>query len=143
MQEYLDFVAKEWPLFALLAVVVALFIGTEIMRKMRGSSSISVTDTLNLFNNEDAILVDIQELEEFRNGHLPQARNLPLSALKAKVGELNVKKDRPIVVYCRTGNRSAQACNTLKNEGFESVRSLAGGLTAWQNANLPVAKGKK
>jgi rhodanese-related sulfurtransferase len=143
MQEYFDFVAKEWPLFALLAVIIALFIGTEIMRKMRGSHSISVADALNLFNNEDAVLVDVQELEEFRNGHLPQARNMPLSLLENKVGELKFKKDRPVVVYCKSGNRAAGACNTLKKQGFENVRSLAGGLMAWQSANLPVAKGKK
>ena len=143
MQQYIDFVIKEWVLFALLAAVVVLFIGNEVLRVVRGTSAVSVTEALNLFNRENALMLDIQEVEEFRNGHLPDARGMPLSTLKERLGELKISKDRPIVVYCRSGNRSVGACSILKKQGFENVQSLSGGLLAWQNANLPTAKGRK
>lgn len=143
MQEYIDFVVKEWPLFALLGVILALLIGTEVMRKVRGSDAISVADALTLFNDENALMLDVQEVDEFRNAHLPQARSVPLSTLKDKVEELKVGKEHPIVVYCKTGNRSVGACNTLKKAGYQNVRTLSGGLAAWQNASLPTAKGRK
>jgi len=60
--------------------------------------------------------------------------------LNARIKELDKFKSKPILVSCRSGQRSAQACRILKKQGFENVTNLAGGVMAWESANLPMEK---
>lgn len=143
MEQYLDFATRSWTLFALLGVIIAMLAGTELMRVFRRYKTVSVNDALNLYNQQDAVLLDVREVAEFRDGHLPSARNIPLSSVKNKLSELESDRSRPIVVYCRTGTRSGGACNLLSKNGFEQVNNLSGGIQAWEGANLPVVKGRK
>lgn len=69
------------------------------------------------------------------------ARLLPLDELPRRLGEID--RTRPVVVVCRTGKRSAQARETLQSAGFAQVSDLAGGLTAWQEAGLPLEKAER
>jgi rhodanese-related sulfurtransferase len=143
MQAYVDFAARHWELFGLLALVSAMFVGNEIYRQIRGATGLAVSDALRLHNDEDATLLDLREVSEFREGHIPAARNVPLSALQDKLLELRLPKDRPIILYCRTGSRSASACSQLRKQGYAKAYNLTGGLLAWEQAGLPVAKGRK
>jgi len=68
------------------------------------------------------------------------ARHITLGQLPSKLTELDKFKQQPVLVYCRSGSRSAHACNMLTKEGFENVSNLAGGIMAWESANLPLAK---
>lgn len=143
MEQFLDFVVRNWMLFAILAVLIAWLIGGEVLKMVRGTSSLNASRALAAFNDENGVFLDIREVPEFRDGHLPEARNIPLGNLKERTSELERFKDRPIIVYCRTGQRSDGACATLRKDGFEKVHSLTGGFSAWQGANLPVTKGRK
>ncbi len=84
-------------------------------------------------------IVDVREAPEFidRLGHLEQARLVPLSQLSDRLGEL--ERDRPVVLVCRSGVRSAQASTLLGKAGFERVANLAGGMLRWRSESLPVA----
>jgi phage shock protein E len=82
-------------------------------------------------------LVDVRTPEEFASGHLPNAVNIPLQELSARLGE--VATDEPVVLYCRSGNRSGQAAQLLAAEGFTQVLDL-GGIIAWEAAGLPVVQ---
>ena len=86
-------------------------------------------------------VVDVREPDEFDGplGHIPGAKLLPLGSLKQKTEELS--KDRPIVMVCRSGARSAQATVLLKNAGFAKVANLAGGMLRWRSQRLAVAGG--
>lgn len=75
------------------------------------------------------ILLDVRQPEEYRSGHLPGAVFMPLPELIDKVGELDPAKS--VVAYCRSGNRSRAAAAFLLSEGFSTVYSLDGGITAW------------
>jgi sulfur dioxygenase len=83
-------------------------------------------------------IVDVREPDEFNGslGHVPGARLLPLGSLVARAKEL--PKDRPIVVVCRSGARSAQATLLLGKAGFDEVANLAGGMLRWRTQGLPV-----
>ncbi len=75
------------------------------------------------------IILDVRQPEEYRSGHLPGAVFIPLPDLINKVGELDHTK--PIIAYCRSGNRSRAAAAFLLSDGFSKVYSMDGGITAW------------
>ena len=87
-------------------------------------------------------LIDVREPDEFVGplGHIRGARSIPLGQLRERVGELS--KDRPVVVACRSGARSAQACVMLGKDGFTQVANLAGGMLRWRGQGLPVEGGR-
>lgn len=80
--------------------------------------------------------VDVREVEEYAQARIPGASLLPLSELVARHGE--IPKDTPVVLYCRTGNRSWQAAAWLAGQGYSNVLNLEGGLVRWYRAGLPV-----
>ena len=65
---------------------------------------------------------------------------IPLGSLPSRLKE--VPRDRPVVVYCRTGHRSAQGHDILLQAGYKPVTSLAGGITQWQSQGMPVVTGQ-
>ena len=68
------------------------------------------------------------------------AKNVPLARIDERAAELGKRKDRPLILYCDTANRSGKALSALKKQGFTRVVNLSGGLGAWQQAGLPVEK---
>jgi rhodanese-related sulfurtransferase len=84
-----------------------------------------------------AVLVDIREPAEWRSGHAPRARHIPLGRLDAEARRL--PRDRPIVVMCASGMRSRGAAARLRAAGLQAT-SLAGGLAAWRNAGRGVTR---
>ncbi|WP_167757937.1 rhodanese-like domain-containing protein [Deinococcus fonticola] len=86
-----------------------------------------------------AVLVDVREPNEYSEIHAEGAQLLPLSELEARYAEL--PKDRPLVMICRSGARSARAGEFLLQNGYADVTNLAGGTLAWNEAGLPVVGG--
>jgi adenylyltransferase/sulfurtransferase len=76
------------------------------------------------------LLVDVREPEETRHGIIPGARRIPLGKLLERIGELR-DEEKPVVVYCAVGNRSAHAAVNLRDRGVRRVYNLAGGIQAW------------
>ena len=81
-----------------------------------------------LFNREKVQLIDVREIDEFRDGHLEGSQLIPLGTLPYRTYELDPYK--PVVLICRSGNRSKEACKILTDRGFHAV-SLKGGLSNW------------
>lgn len=86
-----------------------------------------------------AFMLDVREQSEWNELHMPGATLIPLGQLASRMSE--VPKDKPVVVVCRSGNRSAQARDLLAQSGFGSVTSMAGGMKAWSSAGLPTVSG--
>jgi rhodanese-related sulfurtransferase len=78
-----------------------------------------------------AVLVDVREVAEWRSGHAPQARHIPLARLTSEAGRL--RKDVPVVVMCASGARSRSGAAQLRSMGYQAT-SLAGGIAAWRSA---------
>ena len=108
--------------------------------RFRGVKDVNTNEALQLINHKSAFVLDVREPSEYANGHLLNAHLVPLTKLKDRIGELEKYKDKPIVVVCRSGNRSATACAILSNRGFSQAYNLTGGMMAWQKANLPTQK---
>jgi rhodanese-related sulfurtransferase len=81
------------------------------------------------------LLLDVREPEEYRHGHIPGAKLIPLGELSRRLNEL--PRNREIVCVCRSGNRSHSAARQLIQAGY-TVYNLYGGMLAWANAGLPV-----
>jgi len=92
-----------------------------------------------LQKNPQGQLIDVRTPEEYGQEHLKGAKLIPLQELDKRVGE--IKKDQPILLYCHSGRRSLQALNLLKTFQFKSLFHIAGGMTAWKEAKLPVETG--
>jgi len=93
-------------------------------------------DTQRARTEEGAVLVDVRGSADWRSGHVPGARHAYLGTLQLGVGEL--PRDRPIILYCQAGKRSAVAASLLQATGFEDVRSVRGGMSALAAAGLPI-----
>jgi rhodanese-related sulfurtransferase len=131
-----SFFLEYWYLF----VVAAVSGGMLLWPLVNGSGGgISVQDAVLLINRQKAQVIDVSTPEEFAAAHIAGAKNLPLQALDTAKG-LPSNKKLPLVVVCARGARAAQAKPRLMRLGHEEVHVLAGGLSAWQQAQLPVEK---
>jgi rhodanese-related sulfurtransferase len=127
----------------ILLIVVAFASGAMLMwplvRRTSGGPWVNTAQATHLINREDALVVDVREPGEYGAGHILGARNVPLSRL-ADAADLGKRKDRPLILYCDSGDRSGKAISVLKKQGFARVVNLSGGIGAWQQAGLPVEK---
>lgn len=89
----------------------------------------------DLAQRGEAVLLDVREHDEWRQGHAPGAVHIPLGELAERFKEL--PQERRIVAVCRSGNRSARATESLLRAGLQ-VENLDGGMKAWQKAGLPL-----
>lgn len=136
----MQFVIHNWYLFVALIVVLAMLVGGPLRQMMLGIRQVSIAEAVRLLNHEQAVIVDVREAEEYRSGHIPKSVHAPLSGLSHGLAQLEKFKSRPIIVSCRTSNRSARAAVLLRQKQFANVQVLAGGIQAWQGENLPVEK---
>lgn len=86
-----------------------------------------------------AFILDVREPSEWNEFHIPGSTLIPLGQLQTRVNE--VPKDKPVVVVCRSGNRSQTGRDILKQAGFTNVTSMNGGLTQWKAQGLPTVTG--
>ena len=93
----------------------------------------------DLHDGADApLFLDVRELEEWDEGHIPGAVHLPRGWLESRIEQTAPDRSRPIVAYCASGNRSAFAAKTLDELGYENVVSLAGGINDWKRHGYPL-----
>lgn len=84
-------------------------------------------------------LIDVRSLAEIAGGIIPSAKALPLNLLPLRFSD--IPKEEEVVIYCRTGARSAQACLYLERMGYDKVYNLRGGIISWAQNNLPLETG--
>lgn len=135
----MQFIQNNLLLVGLAVVSGVMLLWSFIGGKVSGVAQVDTLEATRLINQE-ALVLDVREDKEFAAGHIPKARHIPLGALASRLGELEKFKNKPIVVNCRSGQRSARACSILKKHGFEKAVNLAGGIMAWESAHLPVEK---
>ena len=95
-------------------------------------AEITVPDAQKRYTQDQ--ILDVREDFEVAEGMIPSALHIPMGQLGSRLGDLD--KDRPIIVVCRSGNRSAAVADALNQAGY-TADTMAGGMTAWQRAGLP------
>lgn len=135
---------KQPPYIAIGGVVLAVVVMMALWLGRGGGNSataaiqnIQPAAYVSQFQNSTTphLLVDVRTADEFASGHIPGAINIPVDQVGQRLAEFPT--DQPIVLYCRSGNRSAQAANTLAAAGYTNLYDL-GGIVQWQAAGLPV-----
>ena len=137
----------EFILQNIFLVAIAVISGTMLLvltyRRPGGRNALNATQATMLINREDALVVDVREPDEYVSGHVPDSRNIPLSRLDERMGELEKFKKAPVILVCQTGARSGDACGKLTKKGFTKLHNLEGGIAAWRTAGMPLKKGAK
>ncbi|MDU2672414.1 MAG: rhodanese-like domain-containing protein [Clostridium sp.] len=91
--------------------------------------SINNISALKLINEVDNLLIlDVRRFSEFKSGKIPNSINIPVDDLEFELDELKEFKEKPILVYCKSGIRSTVACTLLEEEGFSNLYNLRGGI---------------
>jgi len=111
-----------------------------LLRRGSGGPSVNTLEATQLINRQDALVLDVREQAEYAQSHILNSRGLPLSQLETRLSDIEKFKDKPVIVYCASGSRSASAAATLRKHGFSNAVNLSGGFSAWQQAGLPVQK---
>ena len=128
----------------LMLIAVAIISGGMLLwplvRRTTGGPYVTPQQATHLINREDATVVDVRDPGEYGAGHILGAKNVPLARIEEGANDLAKRKEKPLIVYCDTGNRGSKAIAALKKQGFARVSNLNGGIGAWQQAGLPVEK---
>ena len=135
--------AGEHQLLSFLLVGLTLaIVYTEFSRLTSGFKAVDPAGLTALINRQDALLVDVSAVPDFEKGHIAGARHVQMSQFDADNKVLSRVRELPVAVVCRTGNTSAEAAKKLVKAGFKQVYWLDGGIAAWQQADLPLVKGR-
>lgn len=96
-------------------------------------NSISIDEFGQKYKQEALEVIDVREVDEFASGHIPTAKNLPLSTLGANLDQLD--KNKSYYIICQSGGRSAMACGALGNQGY-NVTNVMGGMMSWRGERV-------
>jgi len=138
MQQFIEFITNHWILSSSWIFIAAMLVSSW-MRSASKNPSVNSQQATDLINRQDAVVVDIRGNGEFKNGHVINSINIPMSDLTNNASALEKHKNNPIIVVCNTGMQASVAANQLKTAGFEQVYRLAGGIQAWKADSMPIA----
>ncbi|MFP8966705.1 rhodanese-like domain-containing protein [Pokkaliibacter sp. CJK22405] len=137
MERYIEFAIRNWEwVLAFFVVLIALFV-TE---RRKGGASVTPQQATTLINKDDAVVVDVRPRKEFDTGHIVNSVNIPSADIAKRAGELKKHQDKPVIVVCALGQTAGAAAKTLKEQGFNNVVRLGGGISEWKASNLPVVR---
>lgn len=109
-----------------IVAIIVYFVGTKLYQKRYLKT---LTEEEFIAGYRKAQIIDVREPNEFNNGHILGARNIPLSQLRMRKSE--IRQDMPVYLYCQSGMRSAQAAGILKKLGHKDINHLKGGFKTW------------
>ena len=122
---------------AAIAIVAVLLVQNRPQAAAGALTNVTVQQ-LHEAARAGALVLDVREPFEYAEGHVEGSILVPLATVAARAGEF--PKDQPVYVFCRSGNRSLQAAQTLVAAGYSDVRNVEGGIVAWTAARLPVKR---
>ena len=120
--------------FVLLLVVLPVYAEAAVARNVEAQEAFSLIDQRN-----ELFLLDVRTLGEYQQVRLEGAQLIPIGQLIKRLDE--VPKDRPILVYCAVGSRSAQVVNYLARQGYPELYNLYGGIYSWTQKGYPILQG--
>jgi len=126
---------------ALAGLTLAILLN-EVSSLFRGYKALRPAELTGLINRDNALVVDLRPFADFDKGHIAGAKNVLMTQFDPENAQLKAAKSLPVVLVCKTGQSSGTAAKRLNKAGFEKVYVLDGGIAAWQQADLPLVKGR-
>lgn len=121
-------------------IVGILLLSNAFIVFAKENQNISANEFLSLAKTDsEVLLLDVRTVNEYNNGHIPGAINIPVAELPETLAKLS-DKSQQIVVYCRSGVRAGRAISFLDKQGFENLVHLEGDYLAWEEQGLPIEK---
>jgi rhodanese-related sulfurtransferase len=125
-------------LLLVLAVTSAVALILPVLQ--RRGAKVSLLQATQMMNQGKLLVLDVRDAKEFAEGHLQNAKNIPLAELTGRLKEIEKSKNNAVIAVCDRGVRSSSAVASLVKAGFAQAVSLEGGLTAWKAQGLPTVK---
>lgn len=123
---------------------VAIFVATIyvfVKSALSKVKTVSSAQAVALMNNQDAVVIDLRSIDEFKRGHIIGSQQLVPSDIKNKnLAKLEQHKDKPIIVVCANGISSNASAELLAKQGFNQVYTLHEGIAGWNASHLPLVK---
>jgi rhodanese-related sulfurtransferase len=120
-------------------VLLLAVVAYELRQRAHSAASVSPTEAVRMMN-DGAVLVDVRSVNQFKDGHIAGARNVPGDQVADGAKALEKFRDKTIITCCESGVTSGAAARKLTELGFKQVFNLRGGLAAWRQDNLPVTR---
>lgn len=139
MQDLITFISNHPFLSLGAAIALVLVMLVELMRARRNVFNITPAQTTQLINRENAVVIDIRPDETYRKGHIIDAHAMMLHDIRQNPKKLEKFKNRPIIVVANASNESQKIAALLLKHGYNAY-SLAGGMRAWSEAQMPLVK---
>jgi len=143
VEHLLAFFARQPMLSLLLAGLSVAIIVNELRRLTGGFKALRPGEATALINRDNALVVDLRPVVDFEKGHIPGSKNVLISQFDPENKQVAAAKALPVVLVCKTGMIASTAAKRLKKAGFEQVYVLDGGIGGWQQADLPLVKGRR
>lgn len=140
MSELLPFIQANVILVGIFFVLFAFVVGVEVQKLTKSYADVAPDEAVRLINRENATVLDLREDGEVAGKSIHNAKHIPGSALPQRLDEIKPLKDVPVVTFCANGIKAPSSCRLLKKHGFSKVYNLKGGLTAWEQAHMPLVK---
>ncbi|GGA48227.1 hypothetical protein GCM10010981_41790 [Dyella nitratireducens] len=137
-----QFVSNHWELSLLFVALVIALLVTQVMVLLRKYKELTPAGLTQLINRDNPLLIDLSAIADFEKMHVPGAKHVAMSQFDPEHKDLVKARELPVVVMDKDGRTSDGAAQRLIKAGFTRVYTLGGGVLAWQQAQLPVAKGK-
>ena len=137
MENFLLFFTQNIFFFLLLISLVLALIFYE---GKKGGNRVDNIEATRIINKENGLVLDFRSAEEFSQGHLANAINIPLVNISEQINTLSKEKTIPLLLVCKTGAISKKAGIELKKLGYLKTNILSGGMISWYNSGLPFIK---
>lgn len=133
-----QFITHHWQLSVAFIIIFVIIFVNEYVSAQKQNKSVSVEQAIDQMNHHNATIIDIRSADLFKKGHI-------LNAIRAneddfKLPKMNQYKDKALIIVCSRGIQANLVATKLRAQGFTQTMVLAGGIEAWQNANMPLVK---
>lgn len=98
--------------------------------------TVDAATVAEIMDNPNVYVIDVREQWEYDEGHIPGVTLVPMGEIAARLSE--IPQDKEVILTCRSGNRSGQVADFLRQQGYDNVHNMEGGILAWEAAGLPV-----
>lgn len=144
MDHLIQFVGHHWLLcLGFLVVIAALFVLEAQSSGLGAGVRVTPQVAIHLVNRESAVVIDLQDVDAYRAGHIAGAKNFPYSQWSEARAKLDKLQSKPLILVDSVGQKAVRCAAELRKVGFKEVKALQGGLDAWRSEKLPLVKGNK